>query len=134
MSAADPSGPARSPPKIPPSRTPPLPPDLRRKSGGLPPDFRHFRRSPSGSERPRRGLAETPANRTPPDLPPRTKVRQSAVKWTVRRTSADPPRTKVRGGLSSGWRTFMELVDSSGLLNSGGHLLHIGFWNVVELG
>ena len=34
LSAADPSGPARSPPKIPPSGTPPVRVRVRRKSGG----------------------------------------------------------------------------------------------------
>ena len=59
------------------------------QSGGSPPDFRHFWRTPSGSERPRGGMAEVSASWTLADRPPRTNVRQSAVKWTHRRTLAD---------------------------------------------
>ena len=56
------------------------------QSGGSPPDFRHFWRTPSGSERPRGGMAEVSAK----------KVRVSAR--GVRLRTNGPPRT-FDGGL-----------------------------------
>ena len=95
-----PSGPARSPPKIPPRRTPPLPPDLRRTSA----TFGGVRAGPSGPDADWR------------KLPP------IGLRRTFRRgqKSASPPSSGLFGGLRRTRRGQKSAAD----FHLGGGLRH----------